>query len=111
MPKQILNNLTDGTYLLIEEQSDGIFLYHESTDGKRFGDTWHKTVEDAKHQARWQFSDLITEWRENGGVIKTRKDLDGAYKEAKIIWIGGIIFIILLVSLIIYLFGDFSLGI
>jgi hypothetical protein len=49
--------------LLIEQKPDGIFLFRFSADGCCVGDTWHMSIEDAKEQAKFEFSDLISEWR------------------------------------------------
>jgi hypothetical protein len=48
--------------LLIEESKDGTFLYRYTASGKNVGDTWHASVEDAKHQADFEFAGLITPW-------------------------------------------------
>jgi len=48
--------------LLIEEKPDGIFLVRFNSDGRCVGDTWHQTIEDAKHQANSEYSGLLTEW-------------------------------------------------
>lgn len=50
--------------LLIEEKPDGVFLFRFSADRRCVGDTWHKTVEDAKHQAAFEFDDLLSAWKE-----------------------------------------------
>jgi len=47
----------------IEEKPDGVFLFRFTADGKVVGDTWHKTVEEAEQQARFEFPDLLSEWK------------------------------------------------
>ena len=49
--------------LIIEEQDDGIFLYRFTMDGGFGGDTWHATMEDAKHQASYEYGEAVGEWR------------------------------------------------
>ncbi|MGA3010880.1 MAG: hypothetical protein ABSD72_11530 [Terracidiphilus sp.] len=48
--------------LVIEECPDGIFLYRYGTHGEFAGDTWHMNVDDAKHQASFEYGDLVQEW-------------------------------------------------
>lgn len=48
--------------LLIEENDDGVFLYRLSEAGNILGDTWHLTIEDAKHQAQYEFEGLVGDW-------------------------------------------------
>jgi len=49
--------------IVIEEKPDGVFLFRFSTDGQVVGDTWHMTVEEAKHQAQFEFGDLLSDWK------------------------------------------------
>ena len=49
--------------LLIEEKDDGIFLYEFRSDGF-IGDTWHRTVAEAKAQAKYDFGDGVSPWQE-----------------------------------------------
>jgi hypothetical protein len=51
-------------YLVIEAESDGIYLYRYDNQGNEVGDTWHRNVDDAKHQADYEYGDLIEEWRD-----------------------------------------------
>ena len=62
MSLHLINKLTDNTLLEIKEQADGIFLYHIFSNGRVNGDTWHQTLEDAKHQANFQFGNFLTKW-------------------------------------------------
>jgi hypothetical protein len=50
-------------FLLIEQASDGIFLYSFSSDAVCLGDTWHQAIEDAKAQAKQQFGSPESAWR------------------------------------------------
>lgn len=50
--------------LIIEERHDGVFLDRYTIKGKWGGDTWHKTIEDAKNQARYEYGDKVMEWQE-----------------------------------------------
>jgi hypothetical protein len=50
--------------LLIEQRQDGVFLFRFTASGKPVGDTWHANLEDAKHQAEFEFKGLISPWIE-----------------------------------------------
>jgi hypothetical protein len=47
----------------IEEKMDGVFLFRFTADGHVVGDTWHMTVEEAQKQARFEFPDLLSDWK------------------------------------------------
>jgi hypothetical protein len=49
--------------IAIEQKTDGIFLFRFAFDGQVVGDTWHGSVEEAKQQAQFEFSDLLLDWR------------------------------------------------
>jgi hypothetical protein len=49
--------------LLIKEDTNGIFLYRFTSDGKCVGDTWHKSVEEAKSQAVFEFENSLSAWK------------------------------------------------
>jgi hypothetical protein len=48
--------------LVIEQDENGFFLYRFTAAGVFAGDTWHLNLEDAKHQANFEFDGLITPW-------------------------------------------------
>jgi hypothetical protein len=50
--------------LLIEKRHEGFFLLRFTADGIPVGDTWHLNLEDAKHQAEFEFDSLISSWGE-----------------------------------------------
>ncbi len=50
--------------LLVEEKPDGIFLFRFSEDGSFAGDTWHMSIQDAKAQAEYEYSDALGEWKQ-----------------------------------------------
>jgi len=50
--------------LLIEQRDEGFFLFRFTVDGVAAGDTWHLNLEDAKHQAEFEFDGLISSWLE-----------------------------------------------
>jgi len=52
------------TFLIIKALSDGFFLHYYSSKGDPLSDTWHRSLDDAKHQAEFEFGTFITEWRE-----------------------------------------------
>ena len=48
--------------LLIEKRDEGVFLFRFTASGEAVGDTWHMNLEDAKHQAEFEFDGLISAW-------------------------------------------------
>lgn len=48
--------------LVIEQKEDGFFLFRFTAAGVFAGDTWHLNLEDAKHQADFEFDGQITPW-------------------------------------------------
>ena len=50
--------------IVIEEQSSSsVFLYRMTMTGELAGDTWHRSVEEAKGQARYEYGDAVGEWK------------------------------------------------
>ena len=50
--------------LVIEEKPDaGVFLYRLTLNGEPCGDTWHQNMDDARHQAEYEYGDAVGEWR------------------------------------------------
>lgn len=49
---------------LIGKQSDGVFLYRFDSEGQVVGDTWHRSIEEAKEQAQFEYGNLISEWKQ-----------------------------------------------
>jgi hypothetical protein len=52
------------SFVIIEENPDGVFLYRYDAQGVCVGDTWHGDVEDAKHQALYEYADALRGWNE-----------------------------------------------
>jgi hypothetical protein len=50
--------------LIIEKNSSGVFLYRFSPDGQCVGDTWHVNLNEARHQATFEYGVLLTEWKQ-----------------------------------------------
>jgi len=50
--------------LIIQEKPDGIFLNRFVATGEHAGDTWHRSLEEAKEQAALEFAGHISEWKE-----------------------------------------------
>lgn len=48
--------------MVIEENPDGVFLYRYGMGGGFVGDTWHMNVDDAKHQASYEYGESVKEW-------------------------------------------------
>ncbi len=49
--------------LVITTKPDGVFLERFAFDGEFAGDTWHRSVEEAKQQADSEFGPRLGEWR------------------------------------------------
>jgi hypothetical protein len=50
--------------VVIESESEGnVFLYRLTRSGEPCGDTWHQSIEDAQHQAAYEYGELLSEWR------------------------------------------------
>lgn len=54
--------LTAAEFLVIDENQDGIFLYRYGKGGDFAGDTWHRNVDDAKHQASYEYGERVKDW-------------------------------------------------
>jgi hypothetical protein len=53
--------LARAAVLSIEVEDDGVFLYRFAADGAFAGDTWHQTLDEALEQAKFEFSDAISD--------------------------------------------------
>jgi hypothetical protein len=60
--KHVKEQFPPAAVLLIEPKSSGIFLIRFAEDGQFAGDTWHKTIEDAQHQATFEYENLVSDW-------------------------------------------------
>jgi hypothetical protein len=49
--------------LVIEVKTDGVFLFRFSAEGSCVGDTWNKSVDEAKGQAKFEFNELTSVWK------------------------------------------------
>ena len=50
--------------LLMEEDPDGVSLYHFTPDGEVVSHTWHTNINDAKRQSALQYGEALGKWRE-----------------------------------------------
>jgi hypothetical protein len=50
--------------ILEQDPEGGVSLERYSRDGEFAGDTWHMSVEDAKHQAEIEYGDGLGKWTE-----------------------------------------------
>jgi hypothetical protein len=71
LPPELVGNkdnrvaLPRSRILVLSEDSDsGVLLYRYAHDGRFSGDTWHPSIEDAKHQAEFEFGDALGKWNE-----------------------------------------------
>jgi hypothetical protein len=51
-------------FLVIDVKPDGVFLYRYGAKGECVGDTWHMNIDDAKHQAAYEYEGLIQDWQD-----------------------------------------------
>lgn len=58
------NPLPDPNWLEIEISADGCFLYRYTASGEFAGDTWHASLDDAHHQALYEYDSRPEDWRE-----------------------------------------------
>ncbi|MBI1877522.1 MAG: hypothetical protein HYR94_04705 [Chloroflexi bacterium] len=49
---------------VIEEKSEGVFLFRFAADGSFGGDTWHMSIDDAKNQAAYEYGDMLGRWEQ-----------------------------------------------
>jgi hypothetical protein len=49
--------------LIITDEESGIMLFRFSASGEFAGDTWHQNLDDAKHQATYEYGDALGEWQ------------------------------------------------
>jgi hypothetical protein len=61
--KDLREPMQSPVLIAIEEKPDGVFLFRFTADGQVVGDTWHVTVEEAQQQARFEFPDLLSDWK------------------------------------------------
>jgi hypothetical protein len=50
--------------LVIKESHGQLFLFRYDEAGNFAGDTWHRNLEDAKHQVEFEYGPLVTDWEE-----------------------------------------------
>ncbi len=50
--------------VIIEKRQGAIYLERYTNDGQWGGNTWHKTIEDAKYQAKFEYKDSLIKWVE-----------------------------------------------
>lgn len=57
-------------FLVIEASPDGVFLYRYDGAGRCVGDTWHMNVDDAKHQANYEYEGLVQDWHDVSAEVE-----------------------------------------
>jgi hypothetical protein len=50
--------------LVIKEDNGSFLLFRYDEAGNFAGDTWHRNLEDAKHQVEFEYGPLVTDWEE-----------------------------------------------
>jgi hypothetical protein len=72
--KDLRRELEPASVLVIEQEEDGIFLLRLTSDGRTVGDTWHRSIDEAKEQATYEFDGLVSEWKrvpsEVGDIVR-----------------------------------------
>ena len=56
--------MSSALLLVIENKSDGVFLYRFDAKGQCVGDTWHMSIEDAKDQATYEYEGFAMNWQD-----------------------------------------------
>jgi hypothetical protein len=59
--------LPQASVLVLEPDPDAggaMMLFRYTGEGEFAGDTWHECIEDAKHQAAFEYGDSVGEWIE-----------------------------------------------
>jgi hypothetical protein len=49
--------------VIIEQSSDGTYLFRFDAEGTWSGDTWHMSIDDAREQAAFEFEGSLGEWK------------------------------------------------
>ena len=61
--------------LVIEQEDEGsVFLYRVTRSGQSGGDTWHQSIDDAKHQAHFEYGEVLGEWYDIAGDEADARD-------------------------------------
>lgn len=50
--------------LVVESRADGVFLDRYDEAGEEAGDTWHRSIEEAKAQAQTEYGENLGAWTE-----------------------------------------------
>lgn len=58
------------SYLVVEANPDGVFLYRYDDKGECVGDTWHMSVDEAKRQANYEYEGLLRGWQDVPAEVK-----------------------------------------
>ncbi len=70
LPIELANGIAEPTpmpwpfVVLIHHNQSGIFLDRYTRDGQPAGDTWHKSVAEAKEQAAEEYDGMLGQWIE-----------------------------------------------
>jgi len=51
-------------FLLLEQRTEGVFLFRYGSQGQCVGDTWHMSVQDAMDQAAFEYPDTALDWQD-----------------------------------------------
>jgi len=58
------NKLPLPRVIVLEGEAGSVTLNRFTADATPVGDTWHQTVDDAKHQAEYEYGDALGAWIE-----------------------------------------------
>lgn len=62
--------MSSALFLVIDNNPDGVFLYRFDAKGQCVGDTWHMSIDDAKHQATYEYEGLVMNWQDVPDAIE-----------------------------------------
>ena len=54
----------EAVLLVIKVRSDGIFLHRYAADRSCAGDTWRRTIDEAKEQVTFEYGEVLSAWKE-----------------------------------------------
>ncbi len=68
--KNHLFELPAPNFLLIEKWQNGFYLFRITKNLEYAGDTWHESLQEAKHQAEYEYNVLDTDWKTIPSKVK-----------------------------------------
>ncbi len=67
--------------VLLLAHEDGPMLYRYTATGAFAGDTWHKSLDDAKGQAEFEYGEALGSWQQIPDKVATGAEVNFALKK------------------------------